>query len=72
MREALRGVAEQRRAMPDGLVTLRISPDSGTLVSTENTEGIPEIFMMGHLPSVAETGNPARSRDGQADSEQIF
>ena len=38
MREALKGVAEQRRTMPDGIVTLRISPDTGTLVGAENPD----------------------------------
>src|SRR5579863_10523382 len=50
MREALRGVPEERRAMPDGLVTLRISPQTGELVSDENREGLPELFMANHLP----------------------
>ena len=39
MREALKGVPEQHRSMPDGLVTLRISPESGALVSAENPDG---------------------------------
>ncbi len=33
MREALRGVPESKRPMPEGLVTLRISPDTGMLAS---------------------------------------
>src|SRR6195256_5628105 len=45
MREALKGVAEARRSMPDGIVTLRIAPESGTLVGTENANGIPEMFI---------------------------
>ncbi len=72
MHEALKGVPEQRRVMPDGLVTLRISPDSGTLVSAENAEGIPEMFMMNHLPAANETGNPAQTPEGQASGEPIF
>jgi penicillin-binding protein 1A len=72
MHEALKGVPEQRRVMPDGLVTLRISPESGTLVSAENAEGIPEMFMVNHLPTANETGNPAQSPEGQASGEPIF
>jgi penicillin-binding protein 1A len=72
MREALQGVPEQGRSMPDGLVTLRISPDTGTLVSAENAEGIPEMFMVNHLPSSNDTGNPAQGPEGQASSEPIF
>jgi penicillin-binding protein 1A len=72
MREALKGVPEQRRTMPDGLVTLRISPDSGTLVSAENPEGIPEMFMVNHLPTANETSNLAQGPEAQANSEPIF
>jgi penicillin-binding protein 1A len=68
MREALRGVPEQHRTMPDGLVTLRISPETGTLVSAENPDGVPEIFMANHLP---DSGSIAQSPE-QASSEPIF
>ena len=70
MREALRGVPEQRRPMPDGLVTLRISPETGTLVSAENPDGVPEIFMTAHLPAAADAG--AQGPQGPASSEPIF
>jgi penicillin-binding protein 1A len=71
MREALKGVPEQRHLMPDGLVTLRISPDTGTLVSAENPDGVPEVFMVNHLPS-AEDAAMAQGPAGQASSEPIF
>jgi penicillin-binding protein 1A len=72
MREALQGVPEQRRTMPDGLVTLRISAASGTLVSAENPDGIPELFMVNHLPSAEQAGNLVQGPEGQATSEPIF
>jgi penicillin-binding protein 1A len=72
MKEALKGVPEQRRTMPDGLVTLRISPDNGTLVSAENPEGIPELFMVNHLPSANDAGNVVQGPEAQASSEPIF
>jgi penicillin-binding protein 1A len=68
MREALRGVPEQHRMMPDGLVTLRISPETGTLVSAENPDGVPEIFMADHLP---DSGSMAQGPE-QPSSEPIF
>ncbi len=71
MKEALKGVPEQRRAMPDGLVTLRIAPDTGTLVSAENPQGVPEIFMVNHLPS-AQDASVAQGLEGQTQSEPIF
>jgi penicillin-binding protein 1A len=68
MREALKGVPEQPRPMPDGLVTLRISPETGELVSNENADGVPEIFMANHLPQM----EPGSMAQGQAASEPIF
>ena len=72
MREALKGVPQQRRVMPDGLVTLRVSAETGTLVSAENPDGIPELFMMDHLPSAGQVGHVAQGPQGQASSESIF
>jgi penicillin-binding protein 1A len=72
MRDALQGVPEQHRSMPDGLVTLRISATSGTLVSAENPEGIPELFLVDHLPSAEQAGNLTQGPEAQASSEPIF
>ena len=72
MHDALQGVPEQHRAMPDGIVTLRISPESGTLVSAENPDGIPEMFMMDHLPATQEAGNTMQGPQEQVSSEPIF
>ena len=72
MAEALKGVPEQLRPMPDGLVTLRISPENGTLVSAENPDGVPEMFMMDHLPAADQLGATAQGPEGQASSEPIF
>jgi penicillin-binding protein 1A len=72
MREALRGVPEQRRAMPDGLVTLRISPQTGALVSAENPDGVLETFMADHLPATNEEGSMVQSAEGTAGGEPIF
>jgi penicillin-binding protein 1A len=72
MKEALKGVPEQRRTMPDGLVTLRISPETGTLVSAENPDGVPEMFMVNHLPAANEAGNLAQGPEAQASGEPIF
>ncbi|MGB6603405.1 MAG: penicillin-binding protein 1A [Steroidobacteraceae bacterium] len=72
MREALKGVPEQRRALPDGLITLRISPETGALVSAENPEGVPEIFMANHLPQAGEPGTVPAGNGTQSSSEPIF
>jgi penicillin-binding protein 1A len=74
MREALKGVPQERRPMPDGIVTLRISPITGALVSAENPDGMAEIFMADHLPAAGDQGSMAQSAEGagQASGEPIF
>jgi penicillin-binding protein 1A len=72
MREALKGVAEQSRPMPDGIVTLRIAPESGTLVGAENANGIPEMFIADHLPSGQDATAGTQGQQGQASGEPIF
>ena len=53
MREALRAQPDYARSMPPGLVTARISPKTGTLVSTNEGDAIYETFMEDHLPPAA-------------------
>ncbi len=50
MREALRGVPQHRRPMPDGLVQVRISPYTGEVAGVDDPEGIFETFMADRLP----------------------
>jgi penicillin-binding protein 1A len=74
MREALKGVPDKKRPMPEGLVTLRISAQTGGLVSAENPDGIMETFMADHLPAAGnEEGNPNQTPEGTpTSSEPIF
>lgn len=73
MREALKGVPEERRPMPDGLVTLRISPVTGKLVSAENPGGILETFMVDHLPAGSGTaGDTEPGQDQTAAGDSLF
>ena len=72
MREALKGVTEQHRLMPDGIVTLRISPENGTLVSAENPIGMPELFMADRLPSAEDASTVTQGQQAQASGEPIF
>jgi penicillin-binding protein 1A len=74
MREALKGVPEYRRPMPDGIVPLRISRETGTLVSNENPDGMTELFMSDHLPAATEANSPTPAGEGQpaGGSETIF
>ena len=75
MREALKGVPQEKRPMPDGIVTLRISPETGALVSAENPNGISEIFMADHLPAAGDQNamtQPEGAQPGQTGGEPIF
>jgi penicillin-binding protein 1A len=76
MREALKGVPQEKRPMPDGIVTLRVSPQTGALVSAENPDGMAEIFMADHLPAAGDQGSLAQGAEGgpagQAGGEPIF
>jgi penicillin-binding protein 1A len=76
MREALKGVPQEKRPMPDGLVTLRIATDTGMIASAENPDAILETFMVDHLPSagvVAGDGTQQQPTSEQpATSEPLF
>ncbi len=50
MHQALAGAPRRMWPMPDGLVTVRISPDTGLLASSDNPNGIMEKFIEGNLP----------------------
>lgn len=50
MREALAGAGRHTIAIPDGIVTARISPDTGLLASADNPNGILEKFVEDNLP----------------------
>jgi penicillin-binding protein 1A len=53
MAEALKGVVEQRRAPPPGLVSMRISADTGFAARPGEPNAIFETFIAGHLPPEA-------------------
>jgi len=75
MREALKGVPQKRRSIPDGLITLRISPETGQLASAENPDAIVETFMSDHLPAegtLVDGGVNTNSPDETATSEPLF
>lgn len=68
MAEALKGVPEQRRAAPPGLVSMRISADTGLAARPGEPNAIFETFMAGHLP--AEPQLDSTLRETQDGSEQ--
>ena len=50
MHEALAGSPRHGVPVPDGIVTARISPDTGLIASADNPNGILEKFIEGNLP----------------------
>jgi penicillin-binding protein 1A len=73
MRYALAGVPQWQRPIPPGIVTLRISPQTGALVSDESPEGIPEVFMANHLPAAAPGAtSTAQGTQTQSGADSIF
>jgi len=50
MHEALGGAPKHGVPLPDGIVTVRISPETGLLASSDNPNGIMEKFIEGNLP----------------------
>jgi penicillin-binding protein 1A len=50
MHEALAGKPRHMWPLPDGIVTARISPETGQLASADNPNGIMEKFIEGNLP----------------------
>ncbi|HKE95032.1 MAG TPA: hypothetical protein VKB34_12040, partial [Povalibacter sp.] len=75
MGEALQGVPEQRRTAPPGLVTMRISADSGLAARPGEPDAIFETFMAGHLPAEVEgdgQANPNAASGEQSSDEPIF
>ena len=50
MHQALAGAPRHKLPVPDGIVTARISPDTGLLASADNPNGIMEKFIEGNLP----------------------
>ena len=76
MLQALQGVPEQRRAMPNGLVSVRISPTTGELAGSDDPNAIFETFIEGHLPQPGEASqdksNPQAPDKDNKDDEPLF
>lgn len=70
MAEALRGVPEQPRTPPPGLVTMRISADSGLSARPGEPNAIFETFIAGHLPAEAQHDGNIMNADGSSSNEQ--
>jgi penicillin-binding protein 1A len=76
MGEALRGSAQRRAAAPAGMVTMRISPDSGEPARPGDPEAIFETFIAGHVPQAGnasfESGNPGAAVPEDRGGDPLF
>lgn len=71
MSEALKGLPERPRVAPPGLITMRISADTGLAARPGEPNTMFETFIAGHLPPAAQdaaddfgVSAPANDRDG--------
>jgi penicillin-binding protein 1A len=72
MRQALRDTPEVQIPAPDGLVTVKISPETGLLASADDPNAVFETFMEGHLPGTTDSFAIGQSanRDQSKDSDE--
>ena len=69
MGPALEGVPEARPPEPPGLVTVRISPDTGLLARAGDPEAIFETFRVGEVPAAGQAGETVFPGDEEAPEE---
>jgi penicillin-binding protein 1A len=74
MAEALKGVPEQKRTAPPGLVSMRISADTGLAARPGDPNAIFETFMAGHLPPQAEFDSalPGDAEEEEKKDDSLF
>jgi penicillin-binding protein 1A len=70
MAEALRGVPEQRRAPPPGIVSMRVSADTGLAARPGDPNAIFESFMAGRLPPEAMDDGAPMNLDGDENRDE--
>lgn len=69
MAEALHGTREQRRSPPPGLITMRISADTGLAAGPDDDNAMFETFVEGHLPPAADGSATDTSMEGPSPAE---
>jgi penicillin-binding protein 1A len=72
MHEALAGAPRHGVPIPDGIVTVRISPETGLLASSDNPNGIMEKFMEGNLPKSEVYEGPNQSNPMNVGDKPLF
>lgn len=74
MAEALRDVPESPQVKPPGLVTVKISPNTGEPAAANDLSGIFEIFLEDNVPTLAQLDNvfPRSAGQDNEDGESLF
>jgi penicillin-binding protein 1A len=72
MHEALAGAPRHSVPMPDGIVSVRISPETGLLASSDNPNGIMEKFIEGNLPKSELYEGPNQSNPMNVGDKPLF
>jgi penicillin-binding protein 1A len=70
MHEALAGAPRHPVPMPDGIVTVRISPETGLLASADNPNGIMEKFIEDNLPKAEVYEGPNNNQNPMTDGDK--
>jgi penicillin-binding protein 1A len=72
MRQALAGAPRHKPPVPDGIVTVRISPETGLLASADDPNAIMEKFMEGSLPKAGSLEGPNNSNPINDGDKPLF
>ncbi len=72
MRTALAGTEEITHPQPDGIVTLRIDPETGRPTRPGDSAGVFEYFLREHAPEILETSKPGRSTSEEIKAIDLF
>ncbi|HXA34830.1 MAG TPA: penicillin-binding protein 1A [Steroidobacteraceae bacterium] len=72
MHEALAGAPKRGVPVPDGIVTVRIAPETGLLASSDNPNGIMEKFIEGNLPKPEVYEGPNNSNPMNDGDKPLF
>ena len=72
MHEALAGAPKHGVPVPDGIVTARISPETGLLASSDDPNGIMEKFIEGNLPKSESYEGPNNSNPMNDGDKPLF
>jgi penicillin-binding protein 1A len=72
MHEALAGAPRHAVPVPDGVVTVRISPETGLLASSDNPNGIMEKFIEGNLPKTESYEGPNNTNPMNDGDKPLF